>query len=266
MARGSNDLYVEGLVRSRVVREHGLEQQADEFTQQEWNKRGFKKMERTIVSGRYQNIEVTIYFNSHDAMFGAALNGVTTMTGDYKLLINKLCEIQRERESITFARYIEIDYDRRHGAKINSLTGRSWGGHDSESRPVAGLTLDFHVFDISNEFPMRYADGNGTARVWRYIQPAPKRKQSNLKYTDDGWWILIEETVNVAHHSEEKLIPFTPDRWAILCEIRAGIQTLDQRLSAMFTNKAVEKTAALLDAFVGQKLLPPPPKTKGRKR
>lgn len=262
--------YEQRLLRKRAVANNDIVQEPKEFTQQDWNRRGFKKLEKTVVSGKFKNCEVTIYFDRSDGMFGATLNGITSMTRDYQSLVRALCESVRTSESVTFTRFIEVSYERNRGTRVTSLHGRAYGGFDSENRPVVGLRLDFHVYDVSELFDMTYADGRGKARVWRLIEPPLKsnRGQSKaLKFTDDGWWIKLEDTVNEDHRDDGKLIPYTEERYRVLHEIQDGIRAIDARLQTIFGDKvSSKKQAAQLDVFSGTKLLPAPPTAKGKKR
>jgi hypothetical protein len=95
-----------------------------------------------------------------------------------------------------------------------------------------------------------------------------------MKRVEDDWVMMDEDTRGTWNSGNDltELIPFTEDRYQTLLGIKESFTRVAVILNGMFGEKVLEagKSAAMLDAMSGQKLLAappePPPKTKGRKR
>lgn len=232
-----------------------------ERTKHRWNELGFKKLEDVMVPTKIGQRRVAVVFNARTGEFGANAAEHHFHSKDYRGLIKAIGEHFDKVSTLTFERYISIDFDVRHESTRSGYGSKSWRGSGDEDKPVSGIQLEFDVHDVSNPFDVAVhgRGGKATARVWRRLE-----RQAN------GEWQTVgkEETRHENHYGGLKqMIPFTEERFQTLTSLKDGMTRIAAVLHEMFNDKALEsgKAALLLDGLETQKLLPAPPPTDSKK-
>src|SRR5690606_34769226 len=128
-----------------------------ERSDSQWKQLGFKKFDDAMVPTTHGQERVAVRFDKHSGTFGASVRDQTFESKDFKALSKAMSEYLKAREALTFERYLSITYERRGESTRGRRYGsKSWRGNNiDESDPeavVAGIYLEFDVWDVSNEF------------------------------------------------------------------------------------------------------------------
>jgi hypothetical protein len=153
-------------------------------------------------------------------------------------LVEHMKKISAAKISLTWTRYIEIDYQ---VGVVEGIYHHSHGGigpDDNRKGPVTSISLDFEVVEYSSKF-----ETPGRA-------PGIARR----KISDDGTPYAEERR----HEMPDDAIPFSQARLDALKQIRAAMTTIDDRMRALFVGK-VKAVAARLDSITNQQLALPAP-------
>jgi hypothetical protein len=212
---------------------------AGERGARQWRDLGFKKFDTILIEGKLRTVGAAVLFSRRHGEFGANFLGVTFGARDLESMESAMRKHLAAAESYTFERFIEVDYDAKHRARRTGLDGKRWGS-ENEAEPISGFSIEFVVYEISNEFPTTYHGGTYPAKVWR-----------RMELTGDEWTVAHEETVTVRHESTRRLIPFTESRYSTLIAVSEALQGLHGKLESMFGD-GVADAALVLDALGGR--------------
>jgi hypothetical protein len=153
-------------------------------------------------------------------------------------LIEHMKKIAAAKISLTWTRYIEIDYT------VGIVQGEHRRGHSGlgpdadREGPVVSISLDFEVVEYSNKF----------------TPPGRSPGLSRRKIGDNGKPYDEERRYDVP----DDAIPFSQERLDALKHIQAAMTAIDDRMRALFVGKP-KAIAARLDTITNQQLALPAP-------
>jgi hypothetical protein len=155
-------------------------------------------------------------------------------------LIEHMKKIAASKITLTWTRYIEIDYTVAV-VKGPHRTSHSGLGPDAKREgPVVSISLDFEVVEYSNKFE---TPGRAPGIARRKIG------ESGKPYDEERRWEVPKDA-----------IPFSQARLDALRHIQAAMTAIDDRMRELFVGKA-KTIAARLDTITNQQLALPAPET-----
>lgn len=233
-----------------------------EPSKHDWASDGFKKFEEVLAQGKDRGEHVKVYFKKHDATFAAYYRNMYFEAKDYKALEVALSEHLKKSETLTFHRYLYINYhrteeSRRHGGVGNYSRGGHYGRRDHDEVEISGIGLEYDVYDVSEPFE---TGCRGSAKNSTYKAQVQRRM---IQGPNGEWSVDNEETVSCEYGLSTKendedgrrggssrVVPYTEERRATLDAIRDAIKKIDAKLSTIVGKRAKDVGLALdgLDA------------------
>lgn len=172
---------------------------------------------------------------------------------DKAILQSYMRELLRAQRKLNWTRYIVIDYEAEGPGSFGSrkrFTRKNREGGDYE---VAGIRLDWEVFDISD--PVKHPGQTKAMRKQRKVLSRGLVLDPNASNDADhdpigyGYesWMRDDELPKGS-------VSFTSERHALLVEVRKALGQLDSRLAGVFASTG-EALALRIDAMTANVLL-----------
>jgi hypothetical protein len=172
-----------------------------------------------------------------------AIDGDMQHVSDTKAeLIEHMKKIAAAKITLTWTRYIEIDYTVSIVEGDHRRSHSGLGPDVDREGPVVAIHLDFEVVEYSNKFavPGRPA-GLSRRKIGESGKPYDEERRCDV--SDDA-------------------IPFTQERLDALKHIQSAMTAIDGRMRELFTGKP-KAVAARLDTITNQQLALPAPEVTG---
>lgn len=158
-------------------------------------------------------------------------------------LVEHMKTVAAKKISLTWTRYIEIEYQVSVVKGPHRISHSGLGPDDKRDGPVVSIHLDFEVVEYSNKFD---APGRAPAIARRKIG------ENGKPHGEERRWEVPEDA-----------IPFSQERLDALRHIQSAMTAIDDRMRELFAGKA-KAVAARLDTITNQQLALPAPEMTSR--
>lgn len=204
---------------------------------------GFKKIDRIIVTSALQgDMELPLLFNVHKSMFLVEIDGEDVFEKDVKMLRAAVEALIKRRESLTWERWIAIDYSARY--KLPGVRDYTIDLNEEPPDPddepedrtadvLLEMSFSFDVFDLSS--PIKLSDeAKRVHRAQRWGEVPDEERLRRAVRRDGDAWVADEYhdrvAVDILQERNKIFRAYTDDFYASLVAIQEGLKNLDARL------------------------------------
>lgn len=150
-------------------------------------------------------------------------------------------DLLRSKRSITWTRYIVIDYEAEGPGGFSQRRRYDAGTRPLHARhEIAGIRLDWEIMDYSD--PIQHPGQSNPRRKYRDVYESSVDSDPNVPSDDDSYglesWAREDKIPSGA-------IVYTPQRYALLKEIRRAMGELDAKLATLFAGGQSQVAAAM---------------------